>query len=78
MEKTKRKMQGIVVAISTPNTIKVKVETNKQHPVYGKSIKTHKNYLVDVALGTEVKVGEVVTIVEVKPVSKNKTWRLDK
>lgn len=77
MEKSKRKMQGTVVAVSNANTIKVKVETDKQHPIYGKSIKTHKKYLVDVALGTEVTVGQKVSIVEINPVSKNKSWRLD-
>jgi len=78
MEKSNRKLKGIVVAVSNINTVKVKIEQYKTHRIYNKAIKAHKSYLVDMPIGTEVKVGDVVSIMETRPVSKNKTWKLDK
>lgn len=77
MESKKRKVQGIVIKFSNSNTAKVRVETKKAHPLYGKTVKSHKNYSVHIAEQANVNVGDVVTIVETKPISKNKTWVLE-
>lgn len=73
----KRRIAGKVTKLSGTNTLKVEVETKYQHPKYGKIIKTHKSYLVhnNGELG-DVVVGNLVTIEEVKPISKLKRWLL--
>jgi small subunit ribosomal protein S17 len=77
MEKKLRKLQGNVIKLSSKDTIKIRVETRTTHPIYGKSLKSHKNYLVHVpAEMTEVKVGDVVTVAETKPISKQKHFVL--
>lgn len=75
--KIKRKFQGVVISDKMDKTIVVKVENIKLHPKYKKRYKTHKKYKVDDEKN-EAKVGQRVTFEEVKPVSKDKRWRLTK
>jgi len=56
-------------------TITVSVETVKQHPLYKKTIKTSKKYKVHDE-DNEAKIGDVVRIMETRPLSKDKRWRL--
>lgn len=76
MEKTsnKRKLVGIVTKLSTPNTIKVRVETKYAHPKYGKTVKEHRNYIVHIADSKELVVGNVVEIGEGRKLSPRKSW----
>lgn len=80
MEKAKtkkigKKLKGEVIGIVSENTIKVRVETKKPHSIYSKIIKSHKNYLVDSKVNNgEIKVGDEISINEVKPVSKSKRF----
>ncbi len=68
-------LNGKVVSINKiPKTITVEVTSNHVHPLYGKVIKKHKNILVHSE--EEVQVGEQVKIVETKPISKNKHFRV--
>lgn len=79
MEKKKvvKKFRGVIISKSGINTIKVRVEIRKQHPLYGKIMKSHKNYLADTAsFEGELNVGDEVTIKESKPISKLKTFVL--
>lgn len=71
-DKMHRTLIGQVIKLSSANTIKVRVETKQTHPMYGKVIKSHKNYLAHAT--SEVKVGDTVKIIESKPLSKTKTW----
>lgn len=73
--KLRRTLQGDVVRISTTNTASVRVERKFAHQKYGKIIKSHKNYLVDLN-GQEVEVGDAVTIGETKPISRSKSWEI--
>lgn len=66
---------GTVVSDKMNKTIVVKVETVKQHPLYKKTIKTSKKYKVHDE-NNEAKVGDVVKIMETRPLSKEKRWRL--
>lgn len=66
---------GTVVSDKMEKTITVKVETVKQHPLYKKTIKTSKKYKVHDE-NNEAKVGDVVKIMETRPLSKDKRWRL--
>jgi small subunit ribosomal protein S17 len=53
-------------------TVKVRVNRSYRHPLYGKVIRTHKNYLVHDEIGCQP--GDIVCIVESRPISKNKRW----
>jgi small subunit ribosomal protein S17 len=66
---------GRVVSDSMDKTIVVAVESMVRHPLYGKTIKrTTKLYAHDEE--NQGGVGDVVQIMEARPVSKLKRWRL--
>ncbi|HEY5493854.1 MAG TPA: 30S ribosomal protein S17 [Candidatus Anoxymicrobiaceae bacterium] len=66
---------GRVVSDSMDKTIVVAVESMVRHPLYGKTIKrTTKLYAHDE--DNKCGVGDVVQIMETRPVSKLKRWRL--
>lgn len=68
-------LQGVVVSTKMLNTVTVKVERKYRHPVYSKVVKSHKKYLVD---NPKLKLaeGDLVTIQEVKPISKHKHYQV--
>ena len=66
---------GMVVSAAMDKTIVVAIEDNVKHPVYGKIIKrTLKVHAHDEA--NECGVGDRVEIMETRPLSKTKRWRL--
>jgi small subunit ribosomal protein S17 len=66
---------GKVVSTKNDKTITVLVETYKTHPLYGKRVKYSKKYSThDEA--NEAKMGDTVRIVETRPLSKTKHFRL--
>lgn len=73
-KKVQGSLKGLVVAASQPKTATVLVERRKTHPLYGKSFRRSKRYLVHDELGT--KEGDVVEIVQIKPISKNKHFKV--
>ena len=76
METTsKRGLVGTVVSDKTDKTITVLVETYKKDPLYGKRVKDSKKYAVHDEKN-EAKVGDRVRIVETRPLSKTKHFRL--
>ena len=70
-----RELSGIVVSDKMKDTIVVKVERRKKHPIYKKyirrSIKVHAH-----DAGNTCKTGDVVVVQESKPISKTKCWKL--
>lgn len=69
--------QGRVVSDKMDKTIVVVVDTYKNHPVYNKRIKySKKNYAQDE--NNEAKVGDTVRIMETRPLSRKKRFRLVK
>ncbi|HNX29508.1 MAG TPA: 30S ribosomal protein S17 [Syntrophomonadaceae bacterium] len=68
-------MTGIVTSDKMDKTITVSVETIKQHPLYKKTIKTSKKYKTHDE-NNEAKTGDMVKIMETRPLSKDKRWRL--
>ena len=66
---------GKVVAICGPKTIKVVVEDFYRHPLYKKTLKRRKKYLVHSE--EEVAVGEKVRIRESRPLSRRKRFILE-
>lgn len=69
-------MKGRVTSTKLKNTATVLIESVVTHPLYKKTYKRSKKYLVDDLLG--VKDGDIVEIEKCKPVSKNKHWRITK
>ena len=75
MEKTNRELVGKVVSDKTDKTITVLVETYKKDPLYGKRVKYSKKYAVHDETN-KAKVGDVVRIVETRPLSATKRFYL--
>ena len=75
-ERTLRKTRvGMVVSTKMDKTIVVAIEDNVKHPVYGKIIKhTLKVHAHDE--NNECGVGDRVEIMETRPLSKTKRWRV--
>ena len=67
--------QGLVVSDKMDKTIVVAIERRVPHPVYGKMVtKTKRLKAHDES--NSAKVGDTVRIVETRPLSKDKRWRL--
>ncbi len=71
----KRTLTGEVVSDKTSKTIVVKVERKTMHPKYNKFVTTSKKFHVHDEK-EQASVGETVTIIESKPFSKMKKWKL--
>ena len=73
---TRRKVrQGVVVSDKMDKTVVVKVERTLTHPLYKKVIKRTKKYHAHDEENS-LKVGDVVRIMECRPLSRTKRWRL--
>jgi len=78
MERNTRKvLVGKVVSASNEKTITVLVETYAMHPLYGKRVKVSKKFRAHDELNT-AKVGDIVEIMETRPLSATKRYRLVK
>ena len=74
-ETNPRTLSGLVVSDRMNKTITVKVERRVKHPVYGKFIRrSTKLHAHDGE--NECRIGDTVTVVECRPLSKSKTWML--
>jgi small subunit ribosomal protein S17 len=73
--KLRKTRMGIVVSTSMNKTINVQVERRLQHPIYGKSVKWTKKFMAHDE-NNDCNVGDKVLIMETRPMSKNKRWRL--
>lgn len=69
----RRLLTGTVVSDKGDKTIIVKVDRRFMHPVYKKYITRSKKYAVHDE-NNECKVGDVVKVIESKPISKRKSW----
>ncbi|MBI1849699.1 MAG: 30S ribosomal protein S17 [Planctomycetes bacterium] len=75
-ERGLRKVEiGIVTSDRMQKTIAVRVERLVQHPIYGKILRRHVTFKAHDEK-REAKIGDLVEIMETRPVSKTKTWRL--
>jgi len=67
--------KGVVVSRSGDKSLTVQVERRRQHPRYGKVMRQFKKFHVHDERN-EAKVGDHVVIVECRPISRTKRWRL--
>ena len=76
MERKARKEKvGIVTSSAMQKSITVAVKRKKKHPMYGKFIKQTTKFVAHDE-GDTCDVGDTVRIMETRPLSKNKRWRL--
>jgi small subunit ribosomal protein S17 len=76
VERNERKVRvGKVVSDKMDKTIVVAVEENVMHKLYGKTIRRTKKFKAHDE-NNEAKIGDVVRIMETRPLSKDKRWRL--
>ena len=77
MEQTKniRTLTGTVVSDKMNKTAVVLFERKVKHPKYGKFIKKSTKYKIHDE-DNKCKIGDIVTITEVRPISKDKSWKL--
>ena len=71
---TKEKI-GTVVSNKMDKTIVITVEDKYSHPLYGKTLKQTKRFMAHDEKN-DCNIGDTVKIMEIKPMSKNKCWRL--
>ena len=77
-ERAARKVrQGVVVSDVNDKTIVVTVARTRQHALYGKTMKRSKKLHAHDEQN-DANVGDTVEIVETRPLSKNKRWRLER
>ena len=72
---TKRNLTGKIVSSKNRNTIVISVERKFRHPVLKKVLKRSKKYHAHYDNG-DFKVGDQIKIIESKPISKLKKWRV--
>jgi small subunit ribosomal protein S17 len=76
MERNNRKTRiGRVVSDKMDKTIVVAIETKVRHPLYGKIINTTKKLKAHDE-NNEAKINDKVSIMETRPLSKDKRWRI--
>jgi len=77
-ERNKRKEKvGKVVSRSGDKTVSILVETLKSHPIYKKIYRVSKKYLVHDPENV-AEVGDKISVMECRPISKNKRFRVTK
>ncbi len=64
---------GVVVSNKADKTVVVKVERKFQHPIYKRTVKATKKYMAHDETNA-CQIGDVVSIVETRPLSKRKRW----
>lgn len=66
---------GVVTSNKMDKTISVAVERRLQHPIYGKFVKKTNKFMAHDE-NNECQIGDVVRIMETRPLSRKKRWRL--
>jgi len=79
MEENKRNLRkeriGIVVSDKMEKSIVVAIRTKEKHPMYGKFINKTKKFIAHDEKN-DANIGDTVKIMETRPLSKNKNWRV--
>jgi small subunit ribosomal protein S17 len=74
--RTRRKERvGVVTSNKMDKSIVIKVLRRVKHPKYGKFVKKSSNFMAHDEKN-ECNIGDTVRIMETRPLSKNKCWRL--
>ena len=72
---TRKVRTGLVVSDAMDKTVVVRVSSPVRHPLYGKTLRRSRKFKVHDE-GNEARVGDTVRIMETRPLSKTKRWRV--
>jgi small subunit ribosomal protein S17 len=72
MTSNRKRLKGVVISAKTEKTVRVRVDRSYRHPLYGKVVRTYKDYLAHDELDCQP--GDIVQLVESRPISKRKRW----
>ena len=76
MDRAQRKVRtGIVISDARDKTVTVEVVDSKRHPKYGKTVPVRRKFHAHDETN-DARRGDTVRIVETRPMSKSKRWRL--
>lgn len=76
MKGRRKRLEGRVVSDKMDKTVVVKVERLARHPVYEKVLRLEKKYKAHDE-NNECRMGDLVRIVESRPLSREKRWRVE-
>jgi len=66
--------RGVVKSNKMEKTCVIKLERSYQHPLYGKTVRTSRSVKAHDEMGCDI--GDTVEIMETRPLSKHKRWRI--
>ena len=72
-----KRREGTVVSAKMTKTVVVQVDRLVEHPLYGKRVRQRKRYMAHDERA-ECRQGDRVLIIETRPLSRNKRWRVSK
>jgi len=76
VDRAKRKTQiGVVISDKMEKTVVVRVEALRRHPMYGKTLRHVRTFKAHND-GNEARAGDKVMIMETRPLSREKRWRV--
>ena len=75
IQRKRQSLIGQVVSAKMEKTVTVRIMREIPHPIYRKRIKRYKKYLAHVS-SISPKIGDVVKISSIRPISKNKRWQV--
>lgn len=77
VERNQRRVKnGVIIGTKMAKTVIVRVERKYRHPMYQKVVTSSKKYYAHDEKADTLKEGDKVTIVECRPISKLKRWRV--
>ena len=77
MQRNRRKVQGgKVISNKMDKTVVVIIETLVRHPLYGRTVRRTSKFKAHDELSCGI--GDIVEIMETRPISKEKRWRVSK
>ena len=76
MRERRKVMQGRVVSDKTPKTVVVEIKARSKHPLYGKVVTRVHRFKAHNVEPVVAKLGDVVKIIESRPLSAEKRWRV--
>lgn len=75
IQRRKKVLQGVIVSDKMEKTAVALVQRTVQHPLYKRTVKRSKKYKIHDEQN-QCQIGDHVRLIECKPISKDKSWRL--
>ena len=75
MRNLRKERQGVVSSDKMDKSVTVSIEWKEKHPIYGKFVRKTKKYHAHDEKN-ECQIGDTVRIMETRPLSKTKRWRV--